>query len=78
MTRREADQHGARKVGEHIGHDRTPRDAAAGLIAAGQLPNHHRARTLGCDGAQGFLFGRLVPEDEVDELLMPPATARLT
>ena len=35
-------------------------------------------RTLGCDGAQGFLFGRPVPEDEVDELLMPPATARLT
>ena len=26
-------------------------------------------RDLGCDGAQGFLFSRPVPEDEVDELL---------
>jgi diguanylate cyclase (GGDEF)-like protein len=49
-----------------IGHALGMRVVAEGVETEQQLLE---LRRLGCDGAQGFLFSRPVPEDEVEQLL---------
>ena len=46
-------------------------DLGLSVVAEGVETDHQLAhiRELGCDGAQGFLFSRPVPEDSVAELL---------
>jgi EAL domain-containing protein (putative c-di-GMP-specific phosphodiesterase class I) len=41
------------------------------VVAGGVETDHQLAqvRDLGCDGAQGFLFSRPVPEESVAEML---------
>jgi diguanylate cyclase (GGDEF)-like protein len=50
-----------------LGHALGLKVVAEGVETDAQLAE---LRTLGCDGAQGFLFGRPVPEEEVQALLV--------
>jgi EAL domain-containing protein (putative c-di-GMP-specific phosphodiesterase class I) len=49
-----------------LGHELGMSVVAEGVETDSQLA---RVRDLGCDGAQGFLFSRPVPEDAVAEML---------
>jgi diguanylate cyclase (GGDEF)-like protein len=51
-----------------LGHALGLKVVAEGVETDAQLAE---LRTLGCDGAQGFLFGRPVPEEDVQALLVP-------
>jgi diguanylate cyclase (GGDEF)-like protein len=55
-----------------IGHALGLRVIAEGVETEQQLDE---LRALGCDGAQGFLFSRPVPEDEVEQLLAATAAS---
>ncbi len=64
------DPDGAAIVGAlvELGHALGLTVVAEGVETDSQLA---RLRDLGCDGAQGFLFSKALPEDRVDELLAP-------
>ncbi len=51
-----------------LGHALGLKVVAEGIETDAQLAE---LRTLGCDGAQGFLFGRPMPEEELQALLAP-------
>lgn len=57
-----------------LGHALGLNVVAEGVETAAQLDE---LRMLGCDGAQGFLLGRPVPEEEVQALLLRTADDRL-
>jgi EAL domain-containing protein (putative c-di-GMP-specific phosphodiesterase class I) len=49
-----------------LGHALGARVVAEGVETEAQA---RELRTIGCDGAQGFLFGRPVPEEDIQQLL---------